>query len=118
MATNPVAQIAELRLVSKNNPPTSTVGLTGSITSATCSALEHTLCDLIPKFQRIVLNLSNVDHIDNFGLGTVVNVYVRAKRAHCDLEIDNRKPRLRDRLLSWLDSVLEGHEELLGMTPD
>lgn len=35
-----------------------------------------------------------------------------------NLEIENPKPRLKDRLQSWLHSVFEGHHEFLGMTPD
>lgn len=118
MAANPVARIAELSLTSNHKASTNKVPLAGSITSATGPALERTLCRLIPNFQRIVLNLSNVEHIDNSGFGVLVNVYIRAKRENCDLEIENPMPRLKDRLQSWLHSVFEGHEEFLGMTPD
>jgi hypothetical protein len=42
-----------------------------------------------------------------------------ARRANCNLEIANPTPRIRDLFrLSRSDAVLEGHEELLGMTPD
>jgi len=118
MAANPVIRIAELRLISNGEPSTSLVRLAGRISSATCPAIERTLGALIPHFRRIVLDLSNVDHIDNSALGTLASLYALARRADCDLEIANVKPRPKERLRSWLDSVFMGHEEFLGMTPD
>jgi anti-anti-sigma factor len=118
MAANPIIRIAELRLLSNDEPSTSMIRLAGRITSATCPAIERTLCALIPQFRRIVLDLSNVDHIDNSALGILAGLYVQARKVDCDLEIANLKPHLRDRLRSWLESVFGGHEEFLGMTPD
>ena len=116
MAANPVVNVAaELRLVSKDKPSEITVRPMGLITSTTCLAMER---DLVPKFQRIVLDLSNIDHIDHSALGAVVSLYLHAKKTNCDLVIENPKPRLGRRLRNWLDEVFEGHEELLGMTPD
>lgn len=116
MAASPVVSIAaELRLVSNSRPSEITVRPTGPITSAACLALER---DLVPRFRRIVLDVSNVDHIDNSALGSVVRLYLEAKRANCDLVIDNPKPRLGNRLRNWLHEVFDGHEEFLGMTPD
>jgi hypothetical protein len=42
---------------------------------------------------------------------------LRAQLAEA-LRIDSSRPRLWIRLRNWLDSIFEGHEELLGMTPD
>lgn len=115
MAASPLVSIAaELRLVSRNKLSEVTVRPRGPITSATCLALER---DLVPKFQRIVLDVSGVDHIDNSALGSVVGLYLEAKRADCDLVIDNPRPRLGNRFRNWLHEVFEGHEELLGDYP-
>jgi len=60
-----------------------------------------------------------VDYIDSAGLGALVSIYMHARRAGCDLEIANPKQRIRDLFSrSRLSSVFEGHEDLLGMTPD
>src|SRR5207302_3579367 len=49
----------------------------------------------------------------------LVSVYMHARRANCDLEIANPKQRILDLFSrSRLASVFEGHEELLGITPD
>jgi anti-anti-sigma regulatory factor len=116
MAASAVVRVdGELRLLSENEPSKITVRPTGAITSATCLAMER---DLVPKFQCIVLDLSNVDRIDNSALGAVVSLYLHANRANCDLVIDNPRPRLGKRFWNWLHAVFEGHEEFLGMTPD
>jgi anti-anti-sigma regulatory factor len=116
MAANPVPRVAgELRIVSENKPSKITVQPRGAITSATCLALER---NLVPKFRCIVLDLSHVDRIDNAALAAVMSLYMHAKRANCDLVLDNPRPRLGKRLRNWLHAVFEGHQDFLGMTPD
>jgi anti-anti-sigma factor len=117
MAANPVG-IAKLRLESNHKPSEATVRARGRITSATSATLERTFRDLIPSFQRIVLDISNVDYIDGSGLGALVDLYRFARKTNCDLEISNPKSRLKHLFRSWLHSVFEGHEEFLGLTPD
>ena len=118
MAASQAARLAELRLESRNQLSVTTVRAIGLITFATSVSLEHTLRGLIPKFNRIVLDVSKVDYIDSSGLGVLASVYMQARKTNCHLEIANPKPRLRDVLRSWLHSVFEGHEQFLGMTPD
>jgi anti-anti-sigma factor len=118
MAANLVIPVAQLRLEAEKKPSQITVRARGRITATTSAALGRTLGPLIPQFKRIVLDFSNVDHIDESGLDVLVNVYMRARRANCDLAIDNSRPSLKDLVLSWLRPVFEGHEEFLGMTPD
>ncbi len=118
MATNPVAGIAGLRVASSKRLPQTTVRAAGLIASATSAEMERTIRRLIPEFKRVVLDVSNVDYIDDSGVGVLVNVYLQARTAGCDLEIANPKPRLKDRWRSWLRSVFEGHDEYLGVTPD
>jgi anti-anti-sigma factor len=118
MAAGPVIRIAEFRVGSRKIGSETTIRATGEITLATSGTLERTLRKAIPEFKCVVLDLSNVRYIDNFGLGTLLTVYMYAKKADCDLEIANPEPRLKDRLRNWLNSVFEGHQEYLGMTPD
>ena len=118
MAANPVIRMAELKLESNHDLGEPTLRATGRITSTTAAALENSIRALIPGFRRIVLDLSNVDYIDSSGVGTLASLYQQARRANCDLEIDNPKPQIKDRLRAWAEKVFRGHEDMLGMTPD
>jgi len=54
---------------------------------------------MIPDARRIVLDLTDITHMDSMGLGSVVRLYVSAKSAGCDLELVNFGERIR-KLLS------------------
>ena len=43
-----------------------------------------------------MLDLTNVDYVDSAGLGTLVSVYMHARRTNCHLAIANPKERIRD----------------------
>jgi anti-sigma B factor antagonist len=74
---------------------------------------------LIPEADRIILDLTDVSYLDSSGLGALVSVYLSAKRQHCDLRLANLNQRLKELFrLTRLAKVFEGHEEMLGMTPD
>jgi len=119
MAADPVIRAPELKLETEKKNSETIVRGTGRITSDTSAKLENTLRDLIRESKRIVLDLTGVEYIDSSGLGTLVSIYMHARRANCDLEIANPKQRIRDLFsLTRLDSVFKGHEEHLGMTPD
>jgi len=50
---------------------------------------------LIPASKRIVLDFSEVTHMDSSGLGTVVRLYVAARSAGCDLQLVNLSTGIR-----------------------
>jgi len=119
MASKPSVRTEELKLETEKSPSETTVRVIGRITSATSTSLVNSLRDLIPETKRLILDLTNVDYIDSSGLGALVSLYLHARKANCDLELTNQKPRIRDLFrVSKLDSIFEGHEDLLGMTPD
>jgi anti-anti-sigma factor len=118
MTANLILRFDEVGLNPRSVACEMTIRARGRITSATSPRLERVIVDLIPKVERIVLDLSRVEYIDNAGLGALSDVYVRARSANCEIEIDNPMPRLGERFRNWLRSVFEGHEEMLGMTPD
>ncbi len=119
MASKPSIRASELKLETEKTPSEITVRVTGRVTSATSTTLANTVRDLVPESKRVVLDLTNVDYIDSSGLGALVNIYMHARKANCDLELTNQKPRIRDLFrTSNLDSVFKGHEELLRLTPD
>jgi len=66
--------------------------------------------------RRIVLDLSDLTHIDSMGLGTLVRLYVSSRSAGCSLELINLGKRVRELLgLTHLLSVFTVIGEHGGM---
>jgi anti-sigma B factor antagonist len=57
--------------------------------------LKEGVRDLLPKSTRVVIDLSEVDYMDSTGLGTVLYLYASAKTSHCELQLVNLAPRVR-----------------------
>jgi anti-sigma B factor antagonist len=49
----------------------------------------------IPGSKRIILDLTDLTHMDSMGIGTVVRLYVSAKTAGSNLQLINLAPRIR-----------------------
>jgi anti-sigma B factor antagonist len=63
---------------------------------------------LIPNSRRILLDLTDLTHMDSTGLGTLVRLYVSAKSAGCTLLLFNIGKPIRQLLgLTHLLSVFE-----------
>ncbi len=73
----------------------------GRLVAGVSDMLNNRVRELIPDSKRIVLDLTDLQNMDSMGLGTLVRLYVSAKRAGCTLELINLGKRVR---------------ELLGMT--
>jgi anti-sigma B factor antagonist len=74
--------------------------------------LKNGVKDLLPNSKRVVIDLSEVTYLDSTGLGTIVRLYVSAKSAHCELQLVNLGPRIRElfgmaRVLSLFESCGE-----------
>lgn len=118
MAANPVP-IPELQIETVNSPEEAVVRCTGRITSATSADLQSTVRGIIPQTKRIVLDLTDVTYMDSSGLGAVVSIYVSARRQQCQLRLINLNQRLKELFrLTQMAKVFEGHDDMLGMTPD
>jgi anti-anti-sigma factor len=91
----------------------------GRITSTSSPELQTTVRGLIPETKRVVLDLTGVSHLDSSGLGALVALFLSAKRQNCELKLINLNQRLKELFsLTRLASVFEGHQDMLGMTPD
>jgi anti-anti-sigma factor len=74
----------------------------GKITAENSEAFQREIRDLISESRgqiaaityRIVLDLSNVTHVDSTGLGALLGTWTAAKSKGCDLEIANLNPRV------------------------
>jgi anti-sigma B factor antagonist len=118
MAANPIS-ISELMLETVKGPGEILVRCSGRITSATTGTFQNTIRPLIPDTERLVLDLTEVSYLDSSGLGTLVGLYLSARRQHCELKLINLSPRLKQLFrLTNLAKVFEGHEDMLGVTPD
>jgi anti-anti-sigma factor len=111
--------ISELELKVVKAPDEVLVQCIGRITSTSSPALQTTVRDLIPETKRVVLDLTEVSYLDSSGLGALVALFLSAKRQNCDLKLINLNQWLKELFsLTRLASVFEGHQDMLGKTPD
>jgi anti-anti-sigma factor len=79
-------------------PGEAVVRLSGRLVAGVTDVLYHEVKGLIPQTKRIVLDLTDLTHMDSMGLGTLVRIYVSARAAGCDLELVNLGKRIRQLL--------------------
>lgn len=78
---------------------TTVVTCHGRVVGETSDELKQLVKPMIPKCRRIVLDLTDVDHIDSSGLGTLVGLKVSAgAAAYCTLEFANLSPHVKELL--------------------
>jgi anti-anti-sigma factor len=61
----------------------------GQLVMAYTNLLHSQVKKLIPGHKRIVLDLSDLSHMDSSGLGSLVALFVSARSAGCSLELMN-----------------------------
>jgi anti-sigma B factor antagonist len=110
---------SELTLETSKNPDEIVVRCSGRINSGTTGQLQSTVRELMSETKRLVLDLSEVDYMDSSGLGAIIGLYVSSKRQGCELRLVNLNQRLKDLFrITKLGKIFEGHEDMLGLTPD
>lgn len=72
-----------------------TVVCRGRLVSDYRDEFYNAIRPLIPGSKRIVLDFSELTHMDSSGLGTVVRLYVAARAAGCDLQLLNLSTGIR-----------------------
>ena len=60
--------------------------------------LRQTVKPLIPQTRHLVLDLSQLAHMDSSGLGALVGLYVSARSAGCQLQLIKLNQRVRQLL--------------------
>jgi anti-anti-sigma factor len=79
----------------------------GKLVAGVTDVLYAKVKALIPESKGIVLDLTELTHMDSMGLGTVVRLYLSAKSAGTELELINLGQRIRQLLaMTNLLSVL------------
>lgn len=98
----------ELKLHTSSKAKVATVKCSGRLTAEVAATLKAEVKSLIPAFNRIVIDLSDLSYMDSAGLGALVGVYVSARRAGCELQLINFNQRVRELLgLTHLLDVFE-----------
>jgi anti-sigma B factor antagonist len=97
MAANPPAVSAtRLKLQTCTADGATVVKCSGRLTSEFAPTLKNEIKPRLTSGSRLVLDLSDLNHMDSSGLGTLVGLYVSAKTAGCNLQVVNLTPRIRE----------------------
>ncbi len=84
------------------------VKCTGQLVAGVTDLLSTEVKELLPRSKRIVLDLTDIRKMDSMGLGTLVRLYVTAKRAGSQIELINLSRQVRELLgITNLLSVFE-----------
>ena len=122
MATQPFSARG-LKVELEEKPTETIIHCIGKITAENSDAFQAEIRDLIPASRghvpaitcRIVLDLSNVTHVDSTGLGALLGAWTTAQRRGCDLEIANMNPRVGKLAeMTKLDTVFSKMKSLFG----
>ena len=74
------------------------VRCSGRLTSDYAEEFKNEVHRLIPGCKVVVLDFTQVEHMDSSGIGAVVRLYVSAKKENCELRLVNFNQRIRDLL--------------------
>jgi anti-anti-sigma factor len=97
-----------LTLVVNRSGDDAEVRCSGRLVAGVNDRLYVEVSQLIPTSKRILLDLTDLNHMDSTGLGTLVRLYVSAKSAGCALQLFNVGKPIRQLLgLTHLLSVFE-----------
>lgn len=111
MAANPIP-LSELNITTEVTPIEMIVRCQGRVTSSTLSKLQTSVRSLLPDTKAIAVDLSDVTFMDSMGLGSLVGLYISAKRSGAKLRVINLNQRIKDLFsLTHLTAVLvEGRD--------
>jgi anti-anti-sigma factor len=98
MSQDAALPVKELRISTERTPTEATVSCSGRLTSDTTDLLKTTVRRFIPDSKRIVVNLSDVHHIDSSGIGALVTLWVTTKKSNCELKYTNVSDHIKSML--------------------
>lgn len=102
------ADVRGLTLAVDRSGNAAAVRCSGRLVAGGSHRLYLEVSQLIPASKRILLDMTDLTHMDSTGLGTVVRLYVSAKSAGCALQLFNIGKPIRQLLgVTHLLSVFE-----------
>jgi anti-sigma B factor antagonist len=109
MATDPLIPAARmLSLDTHVQEDATVVRCAGRLTRETSALLKEEVKPVLLDKCRVILDLTDLGYMDSSGLGTLVGLYISAKKAGCELQLINLSPRIRELLgVTHLLSVFE-----------
>ena len=87
-----------LRIRAQVNDTETIVRCSGRLTSEYAEEFKDEVRKLIPGAQAVVLDFTQLEHMDSSGIGAVVRLYVHAKKENCEFRLVNFNQRIRDLL--------------------
>jgi anti-sigma B factor antagonist len=70
----------------------------GKLVAGVTELFYNDVRQAMPGAKRVVLDLTELTHMDSMGLGTIVRLYAHSKSAGCDFQLINLGPRIRQLL--------------------
>jgi anti-anti-sigma factor len=74
------------------------VRCSGKLVSPVTGFFYNEVKPLISETKQVVLDLTDLTHMDSMGIGVIVRLYVTAKSAGCNLQLINLGKRIRELL--------------------
>jgi len=71
----------------------------GKLVAGHTDFLYLSVSQILGTHQRVILDLSDLTHMDSMGLGALVRLYVSAQTKGCSLELRNLGQKVRDLLI-------------------
>jgi anti-sigma B factor antagonist len=115
MTSESATTAQELKLETERKPDAVVIRCLGRMVSSTSTLLQNTVRPLIAENKRVVLDLTNVSYLDSSGLGSIVGLWVNAKKNHCDLKLIRLNDRIKELLRISNLGTLEGDQAYFGM---
>ena len=114
MTSESAAPAQELKLETEKKPDAVVVRCAGKVVSSTAPLLQSTVRPLIAENKRVVLDLTNVSYLDSSGLGSIVGLWIHAKKNQCDLKLIRLNDRIKELLRISNLVTLEGDQDYFG----
>lgn len=81
--------VSPLELAVEQCGDTVVVRCSGRLIAGANDRFYRLVSELIPGSKRIILDMTDLTHMDSTGIGALVRLYVSAKSAGCSLELRN-----------------------------
>ena len=95
MAANPTP-LSELTIHTEVTPTETVVHCHGRVTSSTTGTLQAAVRPLLPETKAIAIDLTDVSFMDSMGLGSLVGLYISARKSGTKLRVINLNQRIKE----------------------